>query len=256
MGRELKRVPLDFDWPLNKTWLGYVCPYRSVKCCYCDETGLNPETAKISDAFYAHKGVGERWAHRITLDELQALLDADRLWGFWRPTIPGKGWDPDAKPPKASQELLDRVNAANAPQSRAFLMGHDAINRWVLIKARAKRLGVYGECKQCKGDGSLWYSPKIKKLAARWKGRGPPKGPGFQLWETVSEGSPVSPVFPTAEEFAAWLVSQGYSPEAATAFIGSGWVPSMVLANGQLLENVEAARASRSTPSAEPKENE
>lgn len=26
MGRELKRVPLDFDWPLGKVWRGYVRP--------------------------------------------------------------------------------------------------------------------------------------------------------------------------------------------------------------------------------------
>jgi hypothetical protein len=31
-----------------------------------------------------------------------------------------------------------------------------------------------------------------------------PKGDGYQLWETVSEGSPQSPVFKTAEELAAY----------------------------------------------------
>jgi len=33
----------------------------------------------------------------------------------------------------------------------------------------------------------------------------PPQGNCFQLWETVSEGSPVSPVFETKEELATWL---------------------------------------------------
>lgn len=32
----------------------------------------------------------------------------------------------------------------------------------------------------------------------------PPKGPGFQLWETTTEGSPISPVFDTAEKLAEW----------------------------------------------------
>lgn len=32
----------------------------------------------------------------------------------------------------------------------------------------------------------------------------PPKGEGYQLWETTSEGSPVSPVFETMEELADW----------------------------------------------------
>lgn len=32
----------------------------------------------------------------------------------------------------------------------------------------------------------------------------PPRGEGWQLWETTSEGSPTSPVFKTAEELAIW----------------------------------------------------
>jgi hypothetical protein len=31
MGRELKRVPLDFDCPLNKVWKGYINPFEGVK---------------------------------------------------------------------------------------------------------------------------------------------------------------------------------------------------------------------------------
>src|SRR5690606_34643589 len=38
MGRTLKRVPMDFDWPLNKLWSGYVmdcggpCPEENKTC--------------------------------------------------------------------------------------------------------------------------------------------------------------------------------------------------------------------------------
>ena len=35
----------------------------------------------------------------------------------------------------------------------------------------------------------------------------PPSGPGWQLWETTSAGSPVSPVFATPEELAEWCES-------------------------------------------------
>lgn len=35
----------------------------------------------------------------------------------------------------------------------------------------------------------------------------PPTGPGWQLWETTTEGSPQSPVFATLEELAAWCES-------------------------------------------------
>ena len=31
MGREVKRVPLGFDWPVGKTWFGYVLPSTTVE---------------------------------------------------------------------------------------------------------------------------------------------------------------------------------------------------------------------------------
>lgn len=34
MGRELKRVPLDFDWPINKIWKGYDPSYSKDKISY------------------------------------------------------------------------------------------------------------------------------------------------------------------------------------------------------------------------------
>jgi hypothetical protein len=32
----------------------------------------------------------------------------------------------------------------------------------------------------------------------------PPRGEGYQMWETTSEGSPQSPVFKTLDELAEW----------------------------------------------------
>jgi hypothetical protein len=46
-----------------------------------------------------------------------------------------------------------------------------------------------------------------------------PDGPGWQMWQFVSEGGPVSPVFETRDELAAWLADNhtvaqyAYSPE-------------------------------------------
>lgn len=31
MGREMKRVPLDFDYPINQIWKGYWNPYDSME---------------------------------------------------------------------------------------------------------------------------------------------------------------------------------------------------------------------------------
>jgi len=37
MGRELRRVPMDFDYPLNKVWYGYLSEYSFSTCFSLDE---------------------------------------------------------------------------------------------------------------------------------------------------------------------------------------------------------------------------
>lgn len=56
---------------------------------------------------------------------------------------------------------------------------------------------------------------------------------GWQLYETVSEGSPLSPVFATKDELAAWMSSPAagrhrVSPAVAARFVAEGWAPSFV----------------------------
>ena len=61
----------------------------------------------------------------------------------------------------------------------------------------------------------------------------------YQVYETVSEGTPVSPVFPTRDEMIHWLVNDGtgmgiggerlkLSREAAERFADAAWAPSMI----------------------------
>lgn len=70
---------------------------------------------------------------------------------------------------------------------------------------------------------------------------GPPEGEGWQVWETVSGGSPISPVFATPKELVAWIVSEGHTQEAAEAFVKIGHVPSMIVANGVFYMDIDAA---------------
>lgn len=78
----------------------------------------------------------------------------------------------------------------------------------------------------------------------------PPQGDGYQLWETTSEGSPISPVFKTPEELAKWLYENKASAfahmtcsyEKWLAFIkGPGWAPSAILDKDGLRSGVCAA---------------
>ena len=62
----------------------------------------------------------------------------------------------------------------------------------------------------------------------------------YQVYQTVSEGTPTSPVFETTEDLCEWLVREGYSVEVARSFVETGWAPSMLTIGGRLLPNIEA----------------
>lgn len=83
----------------------------------------------------------------------------------------------------------------------------------------------------------------------------------FQLYETVSEGTPVSPPFETKQELADYLAQHGdfwdqdrctrpiwtelyggtygvsaWGKERAEAFVNAGWAPSAVIQNGKITD--------------------
>lgn len=78
-------------------------------------------------------------------------------------------------------------------------------------------------------------------------GLDPPEGQGWQMWETVSDGSPISPVFETPEKLARWLAdtnapSFGYHTATYEQWLGMikfGWAPSMAHDGERLMSGVE-----------------
>lgn len=299
MGRELKRVPIKFSWPLNEVWKGFVNPwwkYRS-QCVLCQGNGYAPHARDLHDQWYGnapfapqkpleasepliferakfnvrmgqkYEGIGggslldilagmeaERltglwnqcWSHHLDEDDVAALLSADRLWNFTRT-------------PRTQEhvEIVERklADGGNSwlPESNGYIptpnevnlwslsgLGHDSINCMVCVKAKAKRLGYPLWCNPCEGEGDHWESEIYQAAYDAWEREEPPAGEGWQMWETVSEGSPVSPVFPTAEEFENWLIGQGYSEGAVEQFTKVGWAPSAVMKGGRMTTGIEA----------------
>ncbi len=87
----------------------------------------------------------------------------------------------------------------------------------------------------------------------------------FQVWETVSEGTPVTPPFATREELVDYLVEVGddwdrergdraYTRSEAEAFVSVGWVPSMIMVNGVLTTGIAVAEV-MTAPSASMSQN-
>lgn len=140
---------------------------ESKNCETCERTGLNPESRKVADAFYAldlPRGSAARravqWSDAITQDEVEALVAKDRLTDFTSTWTPGEGWKRDPNKPMPTAE---QVNA----WSRTGI-GHDGFNRVILIETRCKRLGVWGHCSVCSGAGSIYTSETANLSLILW----------------------------------------------------------------------------------------
>jgi len=79
-----------------------------------------------------------------------------------------------------------------------------------------------------------------------------PSGPWYQLFETVSEGTPLSPPFATPEELIEHLVEHGdswknvpWSRENAEAMLKQGFTLSGVVTGGKIYQNEEAFEIDR-----------
>lgn len=99
--------------------------------------------------------------------------------------------------------------------------------------------------------------PDVEYYRPNWK---PEEMTWWQVYETVSEGTPVSPPFATREELVDYLVTNGdfwdqrrreegvssmpcgpWSRKQAESFVfGNGYAPSLVVANGVVMSGVEA----------------
>lgn len=208
MGTQLKRVRLDFDWPIGKIWKGYINPYNSRECKSCGRTGYNAATKKIHDAWHD-------WKYQLTEIETKALLKAERLMMLTH--IPGEGgWK--VKEP----QYIPTAEEVNQ-WYRAYSLGHDIVNQDICVKARAKHLGVYGACEHCI-DGEIWESQEIKNLHDEWRRIDPPAGEGYQLWCTVKGGSPMTPVFATPDELCEYSEKESVPVIGATTLKKEKWI--------------------------------
>jgi len=108
--------------------------------------------------------------------------------------------------------------------------------------------------RECYGEGNAlanWLqddgNPPDPKYYRPWSDA---EATWFQVWETVSEGTPVTPPFETKQELVDYLVecgdfwdqrrgNGGHSRKAAEHFVDSGWAPSFVMGGGKMAAGIE-----------------
>lgn len=280
MGRQVRRVPPDFDWPLDKPLKGFLSPdkFDEIPCPDC-KNGYSPHAQNLHDLWYGYLpfdpastgsttlrhdtpavrafaerninsapeyyGAGEAaivregqrladlwngmWCHHLTQDDVNALVAGNRLYDFTHKVVPGKGWQPKDPPVMPTAEQVNEWSLRS--------MGHDGINASVAVSARCEREGQEVLCQTCQGHGSTEAYPGQRAEAEAWEPTEPPTGDGWQLWETVSEGSPISPAFPTSGALVMWMSDpdrgEDWVPaDVAAKFVSDGWAPSGVSGPG------------------------
>lgn len=292
MGRELKRVSLNFEWPIDEVWEGFLNPHyqHCSDCPHCVGTGSSPDARRLGDLWYGYlpfnpenrgskpfqpndpvvrrmaernikhspdfygpdqnaidreamrlcRHYNARWCYHVNADDVAALVAGGRLIDLTHTWTQGEGWKP--KEP-ACVPTPEEVNVW-----AISCMGHDSINQWIVVGAECNRLGLPKTCDHCDGEGLFWTSPEAKQQAEDWQRSEPPTGDGFQMWETVSEGSPISPVFATAEELAQWLADRPWGADKGTSYEqwlsfinGTGWAPTLIMDANGVRTGVQAA---------------
>lgn len=137
-----------------------------------------------------------------------------------------------------------------------------AISEWI----HEHFLWLRGEHPDQQGEDRAEYSyyaqwggspPDIDYYRPNWK---PEEMTWYQVYETVSEGTPVTPPFETQAELIEYLVEHGdywdqsrrkegrssmpcepWTRQQAESFVlGSGWAPSLVVHDGKVQSGVEA----------------
>ena len=334
MGREVRRVPLDFDWPLNKTWHGYLNPHHVV-CAWCrgrghtqdyqrfenfcrniiiaaegfapgasvdwekHKAGFTSYRDHFSDEIAGHYAKLMSclpewpWPEFDPVDVLMEIAGLDRSWlteteenvirklslievpsVFYKPRMVRYDWvEVDGK--RQRNAVLDLTGGVYYPHpylcwdrgiddvgdkfhelitACGIEFGDLSTNPWPLMRLIMKKVGLpytteqrswgdwdtfeWGYCSWCKGEGR---DPRHEEAYKAWEDFEPPEGDAYQIWETTSEGSPITPPFETPEALAQWCVDNRTSTFGDNTmsydhwlkFIQRpGWAPSAVAIEG------------------------
>lgn len=178
-------------------------------------------------------------------------------------------------PPNWQHPMVDRFDPYTRQTEKEYIPMYDqsyieAINEWI----NGHLLWEKGEHPVQKADRNPGYryyadyygdAPQKELYRPDWK---PEEMTWYQVYETVSEGTPVTPPFETREELVEYLVANGdfadqkrrleplssipcdpWTREEATRFVfEAGWTPSLVVLGGDVMTGVQALAGTNGDP--------
>jgi hypothetical protein len=174
------------------------------------DAGIDPETATCDvsaeymfEALRQTRHYNSMWSYHQNDDDIDVLVKRPEALGYTHHRDAEGNWIENNPPVRPTAEELQLSMLDVFSNSRI---------EYHLIEGICEREGVLYLCQICEGDIELWPSEEDRKLYDEWQCQRPPAGEGYQLWSTVTEGTPNSPVFATPEELADFLAGPE-SPE-------------------------------------------
>ena len=193
MGREVRRVALDFEWPLKKTWEGFLNPHYR-QCSACEGSGMTSARQRLNELVRLILLSGEDTVRKRGTLPHPYFSEMGSLYHMHDKVV--------------SPDMLQIADGLAGQKMSESAFGFCSSGSWRATKKIVAAAGLdekWGYCPVCDGEGE---DPTTKAASDAWKETPPPKGDGWQMWETTPKGSPISPVFASPEELARWLGRQ------------------------------------------------
>lgn len=211
-----KKNQIDLD-DLNEVVNFYFSVHRDNRSCEnCGGSGYHPHASWVADSFYSHSSPfkeptrrelesmevlskfgssrgGPLEGYNAFPDDAVLLQYGDQFRAFCEEMRNGDGcWhdkitQDELDALKANRrckdhETLDQVNSSE----RGRGLGHDAINRWILIKARLKRFEIPQGCPVCDAHGYVYTADRGHVKLTLWllhPRKGASRGVRYELIE-------------------------------------------------------------------------
>lgn len=223
MSREVRRVPLDWKHPVEPN------PYWREQSIFLlgDRAGIRRPASRLRDQMMRFIGLSDNYQAAFAYWQNQVADVKARTGHRWKFNVEYHltGWKSDSDIEPVVHPYYDYVDGEE-----------------VAIPVRDED-HLY-ELEVAKVDGE---KPDPANFMPTFDG--PVEALGWCLYETTSEGTPVTPVFATAAELVDWLATVGedydqvpYRREAAERVVGDGFtMGTFVAVGGQILDSAKDA---------------
>ena len=175
MGRTMKRVPMDFDWPVGRVWKGFLNPYHGCDCpwCYDEEQrgsyGFTKEYREYEKTWYGH----------YCGPYIQNPYNPDFRYCPSSKPYAMERWEYDfivGHDGRLRKQLFKCEKADVPPYEELkewLLRNHtrfdiDYIFVDIMGEEYCRRNSVQSTCPHCNGSGRVWQTDEVKRLHEEW----------------------------------------------------------------------------------------